>query len=90
MMSSSYSVADLAVINYGQVLRRDPKECRALLEACERWGFFYLDLRQNDDCVTYFALTQDLLDFSKHYFSQSLEKKLYDRKEDFATFNICG
>lgn len=89
-MSSTYGVAELAVINYDNILKRNAEECLSLFEACRKWGFFYLDLSRAENSEEYFALSQDVLEFSKEYFARPLDKKMSDMKQDFATFNICG
>lgn len=89
-MGSNYDVADLAVINYGSVLSGQSGERDALLQACVRWGFFYLDLSQDDKGLEYLSTAKDVLKFSKDYFGQPLDTKLKDMRDDFATFNICG
>lgn len=90
IMATMYEVADLAVIKYRNLLLEDPTERSSLLEACSRWGFFYLDLSDVERGQEHLIAVKDVLDFSKEYFARPLDKKLCDTSQDFATFNICG
>lgn len=82
-------VANLAVINHQKIRAGDVTEQNALFEACEKWGFFYLDLSQ-DEGVEYLNVVDKTLEVSKEYFAKPLEEKLKDTAKDMNTFNICG
>lgn len=40
----SLKTADLQTLSFSKLVARDESELRALLSACETYGFFYLDL----------------------------------------------
>ena len=86
---SEYGVADLTVISYDKILRKDAAEAALLFSACVDWGFFYLDLASN---ITedYRQTVHSLFGVAKEYFAKPLEEKLKDTKKDIDAFNICG
>ncbi|TXC09024.1 hypothetical protein FocTR4_00004551 [Fusarium oxysporum f. sp. cubense] len=75
---SSYDkveTANLFTVKFSNLFDRDSREVDALLQACERDGFFYLDLR--DSCSA--KLWRDLervSEMAKRWFSQPVEDKL--------------
>lgn len=82
-------LANLAVLNYEKLVRKDPAEASKLLHACSRIGFFYLDL----SCVTaenYRNLVSALNRRSQEYFSRPLKEKMKDMNDEWEVFNICG
>ncbi|KAF5581247.1 gibberellin 20-oxidase [Fusarium pseudocircinatum] len=67
--------ANLFTVKFNNLFDRDSKELNTLLKACERDGFFYLDLQ--DSCSA--KLWRDLdrvSDIAKRWFSQPVEDKL--------------
>jgi isopenicillin N synthase-like dioxygenase len=82
-------LADLSVISYEKLLRKDPTEASNLLSACVKWGFFYLDL-SSLTAENYRNLVSSLNRVSQKYFSRPLEEKLKDSNEEWGVFNICG
>ena len=87
---SATQIADLTVIHYEKLLRKDAAEAELLLRACTDWGFFYLDL-EGSSGERYQKTVDDLFDVSKTYFAKPFEEKLKDtRDEEIEVFNICG
>ena len=82
-------IADLTVISYDNLLRKDATEAALLYSACADWGFFYLDLGGNGTEV-YRRTVDGLFRVAKEYFAKPLEEKLKDTKKDIDVFNICG
>jgi hypothetical protein len=82
-------LADLAVISYEKLLKKDPAESSKLLTACVEWGFFYLDL-SSLTAENYRNLVSAMNSISQEYFSRPLEEKMKDTKEEWGVFNICG
>ncbi|KAF5552230.1 gibberellin 20-oxidase [Fusarium napiforme] len=67
--------ANLFTVKFNNLFDRDSKELDTLLQACERDGFFYLDLQ--DSCSA--KLWRDLdrvSELAKRWFSQPVEDKL--------------
>ncbi|KAF2122492.1 hypothetical protein BDV96DRAFT_626406 [Lophiotrema nucula] len=58
------------------------RESEQLLVACQKYGFFYLDLSSDSKLCGYW---EDMLDTSKQYFGQNLEAKMQDSREGFTT-----
>lgn len=52
-------------------------ESKKLLQACQKQGFFYLDLTSDTELCKQW---EDLLSVSKQYFTQPLEVKMRDAK----------
>lgn len=87
---SDDKVADLTVINYEKLLRKDAAEAALLLSACAEWGFFYLDLGNNKG-DNYRKTVGEMFGVSKDYFAKPIEEKLKDTMdEEMEVFNICG
>ena len=87
---SATEIADLTVIHYEKLLRKDPAEAALLLSACADWGFFYLDLGGFSG-EHYRKTVDDLFGVSKTYFAKPIEEKLKDTMdEEIEVFNICG
>jgi len=84
-----YQIADLAVISYEKLLRKNPAEMTSLLSACVNWGFFYLDLG-GSNTENYLETMNALFGVSKEYFARPLEEKLKDTKQEVSVYNICG
>lgn len=82
-------VADLITISFAKLEARDQDEEARLLEACTKWGFFYLDVGQAKP-LGYLKAVDDLFELSKEYFARPLDEKKRDTPDDFDTFNICG
>ncbi|CAG8973702.1 hypothetical protein HYALB_00006973 [Hymenoscyphus albidus] len=81
-------VANLAIINYEELLLQKPEEIEKLYLACAKWGFFYLDL-SGDNTKDYLNNVDSLFAASKEYFAKSLEEKLGDKREELSIYNIC-
>ncbi|KAF5538659.1 2og-fe oxygenase family [Fusarium mexicanum] len=67
--------ANLFTVKFSNLFDRDSEELDTLLQACERDGFFYLDLQ--DSCSA--KLWRDLdrvSEIAKRWFSQPVEDKL--------------
>lgn len=67
--------ANLFTVKFNNLFDRDSKELDTLMKACERDGFFYLDLQ--DSCSA--KLWRDLdrvSEIAKRWFSQPVEDKL--------------
>ena len=87
---SDNKVADLTVISYEKLLRKDAAEAALLLSACAEWGFFYLDLGGSNG-KNYRKIVGELFGLSQHYFAKPIEEKLKDTMdEEMEVFNICG
>ena len=86
---NEFRVADLAVISYEKLLRKDPSEKALLHSACVDWGFFYLDLG-GSGTESYLRAIESLFGVAKDYFAKPLEEKLRDTKKDISIFNVCG
>ncbi len=87
---SDDKIADLTVISYEKLLRKDVTEAALLLSACAEWGFFYLDLGGGNG-ESYRQTVDKLFGVSKNYFAKPIEEKLKDTMdEDMEVFNICG
>lgn len=87
---SDNKVADLAVISYEKLLRKDFAEAALLLSACAERGFFYLDLGGSKG-DGYRKTVGKLFGVSKEYFAKPVEEKLKDTMdEEMKVFNICG
>ena len=87
---SATQIADLTVIQYEKLLRKDAAEAALLFSACADWGFFYLDLGGFSG-EGYRKTVDDLFGVSKTYFAKPIEEKLKDTMdEDMQVFNICG
>jgi isopenicillin N synthase-like dioxygenase len=82
-------VAELTVVSYEKLLRKDAAEADLLLSACAECGFFYLDLR-GDETKRYLGLKNTLFGLSREYFARPLEEKLKDTRDEISVFNICG
>ncbi len=82
-------LAELAVVNYEKLLKKDPAEASKLLSACTKIGFFYLDL-SSLAAENYRNLVSALDQVSLEYFSRPLKEKLKDTDNDWEVFNICG
>ena len=83
-------MADLTVISYEKLLRKDAAEAAHLLSACAEWGFFYLDLGGSKG-ARYRKTVGELFGVSKDYFAKPIEEKLKDTMdEEIEVFNICG
>lgn len=67
--------APLATIDFSRLTRKDPEEIAKLLSSCERHGFFYLNL-QNDEICQIGSAMQDLLRLMEMYFNQPREVKM--------------
>ena len=87
---SATQIADLTIIHYEKLLRKDTAEAALLLSACADSGFFYLDLGGFSG-ERYRKTVDDLFGVSKTYFTKPIEEKLKDTKdEEIEVFNICG
>ena len=67
--------ADLCTVKFDTLIERDENELATLMKACERDGFFYLDLQGK----TSDKLWKDLDDvgtLTKRWFAQSRDAKL--------------
>ena len=67
--------ADLYTIKCENLFGRDEDEVQTLLKACERDGFFYLDLRSLGSEKLWQDLDQ-LSQITKRWFAQPAEEKL--------------
>lgn len=67
--------ADLHTIKFDNLFDKDEKEMQTLLRACERDGFFYLDLRSPGSGKLWSDLEQ-VGSLAKAWFDQPLETKL--------------
>lgn len=77
--STSTDNAQLPQVKLAGLNERDPETRRALLAACERNGFFYLDIAGGDD---HFLQTWDkLLEVMAGYFHQPQEVKMLDDRQ---------
>ncbi len=85
--ASDCQLANLTVVSYDKILCKDSTEAALLFSACADQGFFYLDLGSS---TNYQEIVNKLFEASKDYFSQPLEQKLKDKREDLSVFNICG
>ena len=75
VVSSSLPTHDLALLRSGDLAER-----KRLLQTCESYGFFYLDLRSDAKLLDQW---QQLLATMAEYFTQPLETKMQDdRKSD--------
>ena len=70
-----YALADLAVIKLSKLLASDSDELARLLTACEKDGFFYLDL-QDWDSGKLAATLDSATAIVKEWFQQPLEDKM--------------
>ena len=83
-------MANLTVIHYEKLLRKDAAEAALLLSACADSGFFYLDLGGLSG-ERYQKTVDELFGVSKTYFAKPIEEKLKDTMdEEMQVFNICG
>jgi len=82
-------LANLAVLNYEKLVKKDPVEASRLLFACANIGFFYLDL-SSATAENYRNLVSALNRASQDYFSRPLEEKMKDMNNDWEVFNISG
>lgn len=67
--------ADLCVVKFDNLFDRDEKELETLVRACERDGFFYLDLQSPSSRQLWNDLDR-VGEISKDWFDQPLEAKL--------------
>ncbi|KAM0667278.1 hypothetical protein ACQRIU_005133 [Beauveria bassiana] len=81
-------VANLVVIIYDRLQRRDADEAARLHLACVEWGFFYLDL--GDGGREMLKTVDELLPIAREYFAKPFEEKLKDTHENEDIFHICG
>lgn len=88
-IDKEYCIADLAVINYSKLQRKDPAEAAKLYSACADWGFFYLDL-DGDETRDYFQNLAALFAASKAYFAKPIKEKMKDKREEISIYNTCG
>ena len=87
---SENRIADLIVISYEKLLRKDSTEAALLLSACADSGFFYLDFGGSKG-DNYRKTVDELFSVSQEYFVKPIEEKLKDmRDEEMEVFNICG
>jgi isopenicillin N synthase-like dioxygenase len=82
-------LANLAVLNYEKLVKKDPVEASRLLFACANIGFFYLDL-SSATAENYRNLVSALNRASQDYFSRPLKEKMKDMNNDWEVFNISG
>lgn len=86
---NEYEVANLTVIRYEKLLRKDATEAAVLHAACAEWGFFYLDLG-GSETKDYRETVDALFGVAKEYFAKPLEEKLEDMSKEIEVYNICG
>ncbi|OIW26948.1 2OG-Fe(II) oxygenase family oxidoreductase [Coniochaeta ligniaria NRRL 30616] len=84
-----HGVTNLAVINFENLLLKDAAEVETLYSACEKWGFFYLDL-SGDAAKEYLQNVANLFSAAKEYFAKPLDEKLRDTRKELDIYNICG
>jgi isopenicillin N synthase-like dioxygenase len=71
----SVDTANLYTVVFKNLFDKDSKELETLLKACERDGFFYLDL-QNSSSAKLWRDLERVSEIAKHWFSQPVEVKL--------------
>ncbi|KAH6993967.1 hypothetical protein EDB82DRAFT_475724 [Fusarium venenatum] len=67
--------ADLYTVKFDNLFDRDEQELKTLIKACERDGFFYLDLQSSSSGKLWKDLDQ-VSEIAKQWFSQPAEIKL--------------
>lgn len=67
--------ADLPRISYAKIQAGDEIEADRLFEACKRWGFFLLDLRDNLDGSAFLDLADQVEEIGRNFFDLDLEEK---------------
>ncbi|KAF9770292.1 hypothetical protein IL306_012194 [Fusarium sp. DS 682] len=67
--------ANLHTVKFNNLFDRDEKELETLLKACERDGFFYLDLQDSSSGKLWRDLDR-VSEIAKRWFSQPVEVKL--------------
>ena len=67
-------VANLTVVSFEKLLRKDAAEAALLLSACAEWGFFYLDLGGSDS-KSYMKTVGEFFVVCKEYFSKPYDEK---------------
>lgn len=86
---NEYQVANLTVVSYEKLLRKDATEAALLHSACAEWGFFYLDLGDGQT-KDYRETVNALFGVAKEYFAKPLEEKMNDMSTEIEVYNICG
>ena len=69
------NIADLCTVKFHNLFDRDEQELETLLKACERDGFFYLDL-QGSGSGTLWKDLDRVGEITKRWFAQPVEDKL--------------
>ena len=72
------TIAPLATIDLGRLIKRDEQEIARLLSACVTHGFFYLDLQTSDEGRRIMEAEQGVYRFMEDYFSRPLDVKMKD------------
>jgi len=87
--SPTDAIADLTAVNFGRLVSHDDNEIMRLQTACQKDGFFYLDL-DDPQSEEYLELISDVFEDARHYFAQPLKMKMKDDKTGTPVANICG
>jgi isopenicillin N synthase-like dioxygenase len=69
---SQPTIAQLESVSYSQLLARHPPELSKLLTACQRDGFFYLDLSGQEMLKDW----KTILDLMAAWFAEPIENKM--------------
>ncbi|KAJ3522676.1 hypothetical protein NM208_g12760 [Fusarium decemcellulare] len=69
------NTADLYTVKFDNLFDRDEQELETLIKACERDGFFYLDLQGSGSGKLWKDLDR-VGEITKHWFAQPVEVKL--------------
>lgn len=67
----------LPVIHLDLLRAENDRESKELLNACQTYGFFYLDLTSDSELCKQW---EDMLAVMKQYFKQPLEAKMQDAR----------
>ncbi|KAH7098738.1 2OG-Fe-II oxygenase family oxidoreductase [Auriculariales sp. MPI-PUGE-AT-0066] len=70
--------AVLTTIDFARLERHDSSELHKLLDACQSFGFFYLDFTHSEKAGKIVEEKDRVLAFMKNYFDQSLDDKMKD------------
>jgi len=68
--------APIAIISSQKLLDGDPDEGKRVLEACQTYGFFYLDLNDSTEGENLIDEAEQLLELSKEAFKPAVEEKM--------------
>ncbi|KAL1879143.1 hypothetical protein VTK73DRAFT_7262 [Phialemonium thermophilum] len=80
-------LAPIATISSARLQERDPTETARMIEACQTYGFFYLDLRDTKEGEQLLNDSEALLELAKEVFALPAEEKLqYHLKKGVSLF----